>query len=149
MSDEIVMRLLKQVKSGEVSVEDAAMVLDGVQLSEEEFTAAVHHGVFNEPAVGSIVRASTSPHADTPLMLIFYVWGVFWTLFFAGSLSYGLFNHWDQQMLAFFLGMMMTTLIMMGIIYLRFVMADTVVVKHRRNKNMGPKDSMGWVDYEV
>ena len=35
------MRLLKQVKSGEVSLEDARLALDGVNLTEEEYVTAV------------------------------------------------------------------------------------------------------------
>jgi len=40
------------------------------------------------------------------------------------------------------------TLIMMGIIYLRFVLPDLVVVKHRRNKFIPTKDTNSWKRYE-
>jgi hypothetical protein len=149
MSEDIVMRLLRQVKSGEVSLDDARTVLEGVNLTEEEYVSAVDHGVFNEPEVGSIVRASVSPSANSWLVTIVFVWGVFWTLYWAGAMVYGLFNHWDQQMLSYFMAMMFTTLIIMGIVYLKWVMSDTVIVKHRRNKFIGPKDSEDWVDYKV
>ena len=64
-------------------------------------------------------------------------------------LSYGLYNHWDQQLLSLFLAMTLTTLIIMGIVYLRFVMPDIVIIKHRRNKYITPNDSEGWKKYEV
>ena len=40
-------------------------------------------------------------------------------------------------------------LIIMGIVYLRFVMPDLVIIKHRRNKYITPNDSEGWKKYEV
>ena len=43
MKDDIVMRLLRQVKSGEVSVEDARVALEDATLTEEAFAAAVDH----------------------------------------------------------------------------------------------------------
>ena len=49
MSEDIVMRLLRQVKSGEVSLEDARFALEDVNLTEEEYITAVDHGVFNMP----------------------------------------------------------------------------------------------------
>ena len=47
MKDDTVMRLLRQVKSGKVSVEDARVALEDAALTEEAFEAAVNHGVFN------------------------------------------------------------------------------------------------------
>ena len=41
MSEDIVMRLLRQVKSGEVSLEDARFALEDVNLTEEEYITAV------------------------------------------------------------------------------------------------------------
>ncbi|MDP6907172.1 MAG: hypothetical protein QF440_07140 [Candidatus Thalassarchaeaceae archaeon] len=149
MSDDIIIRLLKQVKSGEVSVEDARNALEGVNLTEEEYITAVDHGVFNDPEPGTIVRSSISASSTSWLVTIVFVWGVFWTLYWAGALSYGLFNHWDQQMLSFFMAMMFTTLIIMGIVYLKWVMADTLIVKHRRGKHVGEKDPDDWVNYKV
>ena len=149
MSDDIVMRLLKQVKSGEVSLEDARAALEGVNLTEEEYVTAVDHGVFNKPEPGSIVRASVSASSDTWLVTIVFAWGVFWTLYWSGALTYGLFKDWDQQLLSFFMAMMFTTLIIMGIVYLKWVMSDTVIVKYRRNKYIGQKDPESWVDYKV
>ena len=48
MKDDIVMRLLKQVKSGEVSLDDARAALEEVSLSEDAYNAALDHGVFNQ-----------------------------------------------------------------------------------------------------
>ena len=70
-------------------------------------------------------------------------------LYWAGATTYGLFVDWNQQLLSFFFGMTMVTLIIMGIVYLKWVMPDVVIVKHRRNKYMGPKDPESWFDYKV
>ena len=66
-----------------------------------------------------------------------------------GNLSYGLYNKWDQQQLSFHLAMTLLTLIILGIVYLRFVMPDVVVVKHRRNKYITSNDTEAWKQYEV
>ena len=134
MREDIVLELLKQVKSGKVSIDDARTALEGVELSEETYLSAVDHGVFNEPTPGTIVRSSISPAGDSIIIVLLGLWGIVWTLFWAGSLSYGLYNHWDQQLLSLFLAMTLTTLIILGIVYLRFVMPDLVIIKHRRNK---------------
>ena len=149
MKDDIVLQLLKQVKSGKVSIEDARSALEGVDLSEENYLSAVDHGVFNEPDAGTIVRSSLSPAGDSIVVVLVGLWGVLWTLFWAGSLSYGLYNHWDQQLLSLCLAMTLTTLIIMGMVYLRFVMPDIVIIKHRRNKYITSNDSEGWKKYEV
>ncbi len=134
MRDDVVLELLKQVKTGKVSVEDARTALEGVELSEENYLSAIDHGVFNDPVPGTVVRSSLSPAGDSIMVVLLGLWGIVWTLFWAGSLSYGLYNHWDQQLLSLFLAMTLTTLIIMGIVYLRFVMPDLVIIKHRRNK---------------
>lgn len=149
MKDDVVMKLLREVKSGKVSVEDARDALSGVDLSEENYLAAVDHGVFNEPEPGTIVRASLEPSGESALVIVFALWGILWTLFWAGTLSYGLYNHWDQQRLSFHLAMTLLTVIMMGIVYMRFVMPDVVIVKHRKNKYIPPNDTEGWQQYEV
>ena len=128
MREDIVLELLKQVKSGKVSIDDARSALEGVELSEETYLSAVDHGVFNEPAPGTIVRSSISPAGDSIIIVLLGLWGIVWTLFWAGSLSYGLYNHWDQQLLSLFLAMTLTTLIIMGIVYLRFVMPDLSLI---------------------
>ena len=149
MKRDLVVKLLEQVASGEVSIEDARAALEGVELDEDTYVSALDHGVFNEPEPGSVVRASMSPTGESALVLLTFVWGLGWTLYWAGATTYGLFVDWNQQLLSFFFGMTMVTLIIMGIVYLKWVMPDVVIVKHRRNKYMGPKDPESWFDYKV
>ena len=149
MKEDVVMKLLRQVQSGEVSVDDARSALDGIELTVEEFSAAVDHGVFNEPDPGTIVRASVSPFGDSILILLLSLWGVLWSLYWAGALTYGLFNGWDQQLLSFHMGMLMLTIIILGMVYLKYVMPDVVIVKHRGSKYITSNDPEGWRQYEV
>ena len=76
MKDDVVMRLLRQVESGEVSVEDARKALEDVTISEEAYSVAVDHGVFNSPKPGTIVRASVSPAGDSWLIVLVGLWGI-------------------------------------------------------------------------
>ena len=149
MKEDVVMKLLRQVKSGEISVEDARVALEGTVLTIEEFDAAVDHGVFNQPESGTVVRASVSPFGDSILIILLSLWGVVWRLYWAGGLAYGLFNGWDQQLLSFNFGMLMLTIIILGMVYLKFVMPDVVIVKHRGNKYITSNDPDGWRQYEV
>ena len=149
MKDDVVMKMLRQVASGEVSVEDAREALDGISLTEEADETAIEHGVFNEAPAGSIVRSSVSPSGDSWLIILVGLWGIIWSLYWAGSLSYGLYNKWDQQMLSFFLGMLLLTVIILGMIYMKYVMPDIVIVKSRRNKYITTKDPESWKKYEV
>jgi len=148
VKDDVILQLLREVKRGEVSVEDARAALEGVSLSEEQYEQAIDHGVFNEVAPGTIVRASIRPSGASWLVMAFALWGLFFTLYWAFTLSYGLMNGWDQQQLSFHLAMTLLTVIILGILHLRFVMPDLVIVKHRRNKFIPPKDTMGWHDYK-
>ena len=143
------MRLLRDVSLGKVSVEEAREALEGIDISEENYVKAVDHGVFNMPKPGTIVRASISPSGDSWLIILVGLWRIVWTLFWGGSLSYGLYNHWNQQMLAFDLAMTLLTIIIMGIVYLKYVMPDVVVVKHRRNKYITRNDPEAWKKYEA
>ena len=149
MKDYIVMRLLKQVKSGEVSLDDARAALEDVSLSEDAYNAALDHGVCNNPLPGTVVRATISPSGESILVILLALWGVLWTLFWAGSLTYGLFKGWDQQILSFSMGMTFLTVIILGIVYLKYVLPDVLIVKHRGNKYITPNDPEGWKDYEV
>tara|TARA_B100000965_G_C19231436_1_gene600293 strand:- start:83 stop:532 length:450 start_codon:yes stop_codon:yes gene_type:complete len=148
LKEDKLLNLLREVKSGTVSIEDARTALEGVSLTEDQYTSAVEHGVFGKPKLGTVVRATISPSAESGLMVLFFIWGIFWTTYWAFTLTYGLLNGWDQQQLAFHLGAVLMTLIMMGIIYLRFVLPDLVVVKHRRNKFIPSKDTNSWKKYE-
>ena len=149
MKEDVVTKLLRQVKSGDVSVEDARVALEGTVLTMEEFSAAVDHGVFNQPEAGTVVRAAVSPFGDSILILLLSLWGVAWSLYWAGGLAYGLFNGWDQQLRSFNLGMLMLTIMILGMVYLKFVMPDVVIVKHRGNKYITSNDPDGWRQYEV
>ncbi|MEC7700238.1 MAG: hypothetical protein VX652_00365 [Candidatus Thermoplasmatota archaeon] len=149
MKDDVVMRLLREVKSGRVSIDDARKMLEDVTISEDSYVAAVDHGVFNDPKPGTIVRASISPSGDSWLIIIVGLWGLLWTLYWAGALSYGLFNNWDQQILSFNCGMTLLTVIIMGIVYLKYVLPDVVMVKYRRNKYITQNDPNAWKEYEV
>ena len=55
MRDDTVMKLLREVKAGKVSVEDARDALSEIELSEEAYQNAVEHGVFNDPEPGTII----------------------------------------------------------------------------------------------
>ena len=149
MKEDVVMKLLRQVKSGEISVEDARVALEGTVLTIEEFDAAVDHGVFNQPESGTVVRASVSPFGDSILIILLSLWGGVWSLYWAGGLAYWLCNGWDQQLLSFNFGMLMLTIIILGMVYLKFVMPDVVIVKHRGNKYITSNDPDGWRQYEV
>ena len=149
MKDDVVIRLLREVKSGRVSIDDARKMLEDVTISEDSYVAAVDHGVFNDPKPGTIVRASISPSGDSWLIIIVGLWGLLWTLYWAGALSYGLFNNWDQQILSFNCGMTLLTVIIMGIVYLKYVLPDVVMVKYRRNKYITQNDPDAWKEYEV
>ena len=81
MRDDTVMKLLREVKSGKVSVEDARDALSEIELSEEAYQNAVDHGVFNDPEPGTIIRASISPSGDSWLVIVFALWGILWTLY--------------------------------------------------------------------
>ena len=105
MKRDTVVKLLEQVASGQVSVEDARAALEGVELDEDTYISALDHGVFNEPDPGTIVRASMSPTGESALVVLTFVWGLGWTLYWAGATTYGLFAGWDQQLLSFFFGM--------------------------------------------
>ena len=149
MKADAVTNLLEQVARGEVSVDDARTALEGVELDEATYESAIDHGVFNQVEPGTVVRASLSPGGTSALVILFFIWGFGWTLYWSGSLSYGLFAGWDQQQLSYHMGMIMVTLMLMGTVYLKFVMPDLVIVKHRRNKYIGTKDPDSWYDYEV
>ena len=133
MKDDRVMKRRREVEEGKGSVEEAREALSGVDRSEETYVAAVDHGVFNEPEPGTIIRASISPSGASWLVVVFALWWILWTLYCAGTLSYGLFNPWDQPPLSFPLAITLLTVILMGIVYLRFVIPDVIVVIHRRN----------------
>ena len=102
MAKDTITKLLEQVASGKVSVKDARTALEGASLTEEEMDAAVNHGVFNPAEPGTIISASLAPSGGSLLTTFFFIWGIFWVLYWLGSMSYGLLNghSWDQQQLS-------------------------------------------------
>ena len=79
--------------------------------------------------------------------MFFFAWGIFWACYWAFSLIYGLAKSWDQQQLAFHLAMTLTTLILMGVIYLKYILPDTIIVKHSQNKYV-PEHAKDWKEYK-
>ena len=108
---------------------------------------AINHGVHNVAESGTIVSASLAPSGGSYLTMFFFAWGIFWACYWAFSLIYGLANDWDQQQLAFHLAMTLTTLIMMGVIYLKYILPDTIIVKHSQNKYV-PEHAKDWKEYK-
>ncbi|HJN55936.1 MAG TPA: hypothetical protein QF646_06085 [Candidatus Poseidoniales archaeon] len=149
LSDDHVHNLLEQVASGDVTVAEARTALEGVEIDEETYLAAVDHGVFNQAEPGTIVKASLAPSGASGLVILTFVWGMFWVVLWTGTATYGTFKGWDQQYVAYQFGMTLVTLIIMGIVYMRFVMPDLVIVKHRRNKYAPPKDPESWQEYKI
>lgn len=147
MSDAIT-RLLEEVVSGKVSIKDARTALEDAELTETQYHAAVDHGVFNPAEPGTIVNASLAPSGGSLLLIFFFGWGLFWVLYWTSSMLYGLFMHWDQQQLSYHFAMTLTTIILMGVVYMKWVLPDKVIVKYRRPKYVRehPKD---WVEYKL
>ncbi len=54
---------------------------------------------------------------------------------------------WPLVRLSFHLAMTMTTVIMVGIIYLKYILPDTIVVKHAQNKFI-PEHQKDWREYK-
>ncbi len=148
MARDSISKLLNEVASGKVSVADARKALEGVELDEDTYLAAVDHGVFNPAEPGTIVSASLAPSGGSALVMTFFAWGLLWTLYWASSMLYGLFHHWGQEQLSFHLGMVFLTLVMMGIVYMKWVLPDLIIVKYRRNKYV-PEHPKDWAEYKV
>tara|TARA_B100000459_G_C8475273_1_gene156102 strand:- start:165 stop:608 length:444 start_codon:yes stop_codon:yes gene_type:complete len=146
MDDEIT-KLLRMVADGIVPIEDARKALLEVELSEQQLDEAIDRGVFTEAEVGSIVSASLAPSGASYLTMSFLGWGLFWVMYWSFSMMYGLIKGWDQQQLAYHLAITLVTLIMMGVIYLKFVLPDTIIVKHAANKYI-PEHAKDWREYK-
>ena len=128
MQKDVISKLLDEVASGKVSVKDARKALEEVELDEETYFRAIDHGVFNPAEAGTIVNASLAPSGGSALAILFFVWGIFWTLFWIGNMLYGLFNGWDQQILSFDFAMAVSTVLMMGIVYMKWLLPDLVII---------------------
>jgi hypothetical protein len=147
MQRDLIAELLDKVAAGKVNVKDARKALEGASLTEEEMDSAINHGVFNPAEPGTIISASIAPSGASDLTFFFFVWGIFWSIYWMGTMLYGLFNGWEQQQLSYHLAMALTVIILMGIIYLKYVLPDKIIVKYRRNKYVTehPKD---WAEYK-
>ena len=146
MDDEVT-RLLRMLADGTVPIEDARKALLEVSLTEAQLDEAIDRGVFAEAEVGSIVSATLAPSGASYLTVGFLLWGLFWVMYWSFSMMYGLIMGWDQQQLSFHLAMTLVTLIMMGIVYLKFVLPDTIIVKHAANKYI-PEHPKDWREYK-
>ena len=147
MMDDTITTLLRKVASGKVSVEDARTALEDASLTEDQMQSAIDHGVFNLAESGTIVSASLAPSGGSNLIMAFFVWGIFWSCFWVFSMIYGLAKGWDQQQLAYHVAMMLVTLCLMGMAYLKFVLPDTIIVKHAQNKFV-PEHIKDWKEYK-
>ena len=107
MAEDTITKLLKQVASGKVSVKDARVALEEATLTEEQMDAAINHGVFNPAEPGTVISASLAPSGKSALTTFFFGWGIFWALYWFGTMLYGLLNGstWDQQQLSYHLAM--------------------------------------------
>ncbi len=148
MEKDTITKLLEKVASGKVSVKDARVALENASLTEEEMDSAINHGVFNLAESGTVISASLAPSGKSALTLFFFMWGIFWTIYWLGSMLYGLLNGsaWDQQQLSYHMAMGISTIIMMGIVYLKWVLPDTIIVKHSQNKYV-PEHEKDWREY--
>ena len=147
MMDDTITALLRGVADGSIAVDDARTALEGAELTEEEMSSAIDHGVFNVAEPGTIVSASLAPSGASYLTIFFLGWGLFWICYWSFSMIYGLAQGWDQQQLSFLLAMTMTRLVMMGSIYRKFVLPDTIIVKHAQNKFI-PEHQKDWREYK-
>jgi len=145
--------LLEEVASGKVSVEDARAALEGVDLDIATYQQAVEHGVFNPVEPGTVVSAKLAPSGESALVIFLFLWGIFWSLYWSGSMIYGLFNSWDQQQLSYHLFITFLTLIIMGIVYMKWVLPDLIAVKYARPKftpeHTFRHENKEWVDYKL
>ena len=123
------------------------MALEDATLTEEQLESAIEKGVFEEADMGAVVSATLAPSGGSYLTMFFFVWGIFWACYWIFSLIYGLAKHWDQRQLSFHLAMGITTLIFMGLVYLKFILPDTIIVKNAINKFI-PEHQKDWKEYK-
>lgn len=151
--DDQLTTLLRQVAAGEVSIKDARTALEGVELDEETYSRAVDHGVFNSAEPGTVISAKLAPSGASALVVTLFIWGIFWTVFWSGSMIYGVINGWDQQLLSYHLFITFLTLMIMGIVYMKWVLPDLIVVKYERAKfvpeHQQRYDDKDWYEYKI
>ena len=71
MMDDTITTLLRGVADGTIAVADARTALEGAELTEEEMSSAIDHGVFNVAEPGTIVSASLAPSGASYLAIFF------------------------------------------------------------------------------
>ena len=145
--DDMITNLLRDVAKGKVTVEDARLALEDATLTEEQLESAIEKGVFEAAEMGTVVSASLAPSVGSYLTIFFFVWGIFWACYWIFSLIYGLAKDWDQRQLSFHLAMGITTLILMGLVYLKYILPDTIIVKNAINKFV-PEHQKDWKEYK-
>ena len=77
MMDDTITTLLRGVADGNISVDDARTALENAELTEEQMSSAIDHGVFNVAEPGTIVSASLAPSGASYLTMFFMAWGLF------------------------------------------------------------------------
>ena len=92
MAKDTITQLLEKVAAGKLSVKDARTALEDASLTEEQMDAAINHGVFNPAEPGTIISASLAPSGNSALTIFFFSWGIFWALYWFGTMLYGLLN---------------------------------------------------------
>ena len=147
MIDDMITNLLRDVSKGKVSVEDARLALEDATLTEAQLESAIEKGVFEEAEMGTIVSATLAQSGASYLTMFFFVWGIFWACYWFFSLIYGLAKDWDQRQLAFHMAMGISTLIFMGLVYLKLILPDTIIVKNAINKFI-PEHQKDWKEYK-
>ena len=145
--DDMITNLLRDVAKGKVTVEDARLALEDATLTEEQLESAIEKGVFEAAEMGTVVSASLAPSGGSYLTIFFFVWGIFWACYWIFSLIYGLAKDWYQRQLSFHLAMGITTLILMGLVYLKYILPDTIIVKNAINKFV-PEHQKDWKEYK-
>ncbi|MBK00467.1 MAG: hypothetical protein CMB48_05920 [Euryarchaeota archaeon] len=153
MANDLLEKLLHDVSLGKINVKDAKKALEGVNLEKEDFQKAVDFGVFTEAEPGTVIKASISPSGGSALVSLIFIWGIFWVTYWSGTMMYGLMNGWDPQQLSYHMFITITTIIIMGIVYQKWVLPDLIVVKHERNKfipeHSRRKHEKDWHEYKV
>jgi len=153
MSEDFLEKLLHEVSLGKISVKEAKRSLEDLELSREDYQKAVEHGVFTKAEPGTVVKATISPSGGSALVSLLFIWGLFWVTYWTGSMVYGLLNGWDQQQLAYHLFLAISTIIIMGIVFQKWVLPDLIVIKHERNKfipeHSQRKHEKDWYEYKV
>ena len=88
MAKDTITQLLEKVASGKVSIKDARVALEDASLTEEQMDSAINHGVFNPAESGTVISASLAPSGNSALTVFFFVWGIFWSIYWFGTMLF-------------------------------------------------------------